>query len=224
MIYNIHDSEPFDIMQQPILEIDSIQSYYDFCETQYFVDACVGNRVLEIGANHGDHSRRILKTSPCYFDIIEGDSAAAQQISSINHIDNIIIDDAMMALKEKKCYDVVICLGVLYHLHSPLHLLEMIVNNCNPNKIIMDCVQAPETLSFDLEMSNHPGNNQTRTKWRSCNLNFVVPFLTYLQAMDQLGFDLKKVHRIKVKNYYSKQSSWMALWETKNVQSQTSDT
>jgi hypothetical protein len=34
--------------------------------------------------------------------------------------------------------DVVVCFGVLYHLHSPLHLLELIVNKSKPTTVMLE--------------------------------------------------------------------------------------
>jgi SAM-dependent methyltransferase len=197
-------------------------SYLEFCGEQYF-SACEDNRVLEIGAGHGRHSEKILQRNPAHLTTIEGDKQAATELSSVKGI-NIVVDDVMMVLKNDHPFDVVICLGVLYHLHSPIHLLELIANHCRPSVIVLDCVMAPDVLQFCAERPNNPGNNQTRNGWRSAGLNLVAPFLVYLQCMDALGYELRKVHRLQVKNYFAKQNSWMALWRIKNDCSQNSST
>jgi SAM-dependent methyltransferase len=211
MQINIYQDNLFDIEKQPTLIFNQVDHYYDFCRQEYF-ECCRDVRVLELS---GGHEKEILSHCPEYFKIIEGSKIFAENLKSIDGVDDVVIADMMMALKDTEIFDVVICLGVLYHLHSPLHLLELIVNNCRPSKIILDCVMAPEELSFLLEIPNVPGNNQTTKGWRSCNVNLVAPFLTYLQSMDQLGYNLKKVDRIHVENYFSKDNSWMALWEIK---------
>lgn len=211
MQFDMYHGNLFDITTQSILEFDHVDRYYDFCEQEYF-QHCRAATVLQLS---GGHSQKILSQKPKNIKIIEGNERVAKQEKSIDGVDTVVIDDMMMALKHRELFDIVICLGVLYHLHSPLHLLELIVNNCQPSKIILDCVLAPKNLSFDTEIPNVAGSNQTRLGWRSCNLNLVVPFLTYLQAMDQLGYELKKVDRIQVKNYFPKSNSWMALWEIK---------
>lgn len=215
MKINIFNDDPFDIEQIDPVWFDDLEDYLDFCKNQYF-NACKDARILEIGARHGAHSKKIRQQQPSQLTVIEGDRAAAEQLQQTRIVDKVIVDDVMMALKDKHSFDVVICLGVLYHLHSPIHLLELIVNNCGPVVIILDCVMAPDVLQFDNELTNYPGNNQTRSDWCGASVKLVAPFLTYLQCMDNLGYELHQVHRIQVKNYFSKSNSWMASWRRKN--------
>jgi SAM-dependent methyltransferase len=191
----------------------NLECYLNFCREQYF-NVCSGNRILEIGAGPGYHSEKILQETPAHLTIIEGDAQAAARLSLLKGVDNVIVDDVLMALKEPNSFDVVVCLGVLYHLHSPIHLLELIANHCKPNIVILDCVMAPDVLQFCYEEPNRPGNNHTRPDWRSGCTNLVAPFLTYLQCMNILGYELHQVHRIQVQNHFPKQNSWMALWRT----------
>jgi SAM-dependent methyltransferase len=209
--------EPFDIEQVTPLRFSCENKYLDFTEQNYF-DVCRGSSVLEIGPCEGKHTARILSQNPKYFEIIEGNKTTADILLQNKNIDRIVVDDVMLALTEKKSFDVVICLGVLYHLHSSLHLLELIVNNCNPKTLILDCVRAPSALEFLPEPSNLIGQNQTRQGWRSCDFNLVTPFLTYYDSMANLGYKMKQVHQIRVDNYFSKSNSWMASWKIDEVQ------
>lgn len=206
------NKEPFDIEQVALLKFGHTDEYYDFIKQNYF-DVCYNSRVLEIGPGMGEHTSRILSQNPKYVEIIEGDKTMVDLSLKKNNVDRVVIDDVMLALTEKKSFDVVICLGVLYHLHSSLHLLELIVNNCNPKILILDCVRAPSALEFLPETSNFTGQNQTRQGWRGCNFNLVIPFLTYHDAMINLGYKMKQVNRIQVDNYFPKSNSWMASWE-----------
>lgn len=214
MSIDIYQDNIFDIEKIEPVIFASTDAYHDFCKTVYF-DACRSSSVLEIGAGNGNHSLNISRQNPSRFVIIEGDSRIVGPLKDIAGVEHVITDDVMMALKDQNFFDVVICLGVLYHLHSPLHLLELIANNCRPSIVILDCVMAPKNLEFVTEDQNVPGNSQVRPNWRSCNMNLVAPFLTYLQSMDNLGYVLDKVHRIQVKNYFPKNNSWMASWRIK---------
>lgn len=210
MAVDIFDMDPFDIESIVPKIFPTVDLYYNFCKDNYFY-LCKDASVLEIGAGHGIHSLKILEQNPAHLSIIEGDSLAAQRLLEIDLV-TVTVDDVMMALKNKNPFDVVICLGVLYHLHSPLHLLELIVNHCEPKIIILDCVMAPAVLQFENEEPNHSGNNQTRSQWRSAGVNLVAPFLTYLQCMHSCGYALDRVDRIQVDNHWPKKNSWMALW------------
>ena len=202
----------FDIEQLTPVEFDSIKSYLDFCRNEYFV-VCQDSTILEIGPFDGCHTKEIIKLNPRSIEVVEGNKECCDNMSSIDKISQIHHDDAMLFLYQPRPFDVVVCLGVLYHLHSPLHLLELITNHCQPKTIILDCVMAPEILQFLPEEKNIAGSNQVRPNWKSADINLVVPFLTYLQAFENLGYHMKKVHRIRVNNYFPKSNSWIALWE-----------
>ena len=111
------------------------QEYLDFVQQNYF-SYCKDQSILEIGPNNGDHTRLIVKEFPKSLDVIEADSTCKQSLEKFN-INNIVIDDSQHYLLEnKKDYDVVVCCGVLYHLHNPLTMLEIIVNQCDPKYVI----------------------------------------------------------------------------------------
>lgn len=204
----------YDIEKLQPLVFDNVQSYLDFCSQEYF-GHCQYQSVLEIGPGDGRHTREILKHTPRSIDTVEGHEPC------LNHADKLSViqehhDDVMLFLGQPRLFDVVLCLGVLYHLHSPLHLLELIVNHCQPRALIMDCVMAPQQLQLLPESRGVWGSNQPRLHWRSCDVNLVIPFLTYLQVLDHLGYSATKINRIAVCDDHSKHNSWMALWEKKH--------
>ena len=195
--------------------IDGNQSdYYSFINHTYF-SICKDQRVLEIGAFFGDHSKLIATQSPSYFEIVEGDASVIERLENIPKIDKVIHNDIILELQENsKPFDVCICLGVLYHLHSPLHLLELMVNKCQPKFILLDTVEAPYPLVFEPEIINRPGNCQTIDNWKSCKLNFVVPFYIYNQSLHNMGYQLESVNKQAV-SWFPKSNGWTALWKLK---------
>lgn len=204
----------YDIETLARTEFDSAQQYLEFCADQYFT-VCRGQSVLEIGPGDGRHTKLIMRQDPITIELIEGHEPCKAQLEDLA-VRELHQDDVMLFLDRPRPFDVVICLGVLYHLHSPLHLLELIVNHCRPRMIILDCVMAPQHLQLLPEPKNMYGSNQPRSNWRSCDVNIVLPFLTYLQVLEHMGYVASKIHRITVRDDPSKHNSWMALWEDKN--------
>jgi hypothetical protein len=136
-------------------------------------------------------------------------------LSNITGIDNVIHNDVIIELQENsKQFDVCVCLGVLYHLHSPLNLIELIINKCQPKYLLLDCVTAPHPLVFLDEVPNKPGNCQTVKEWKSCKLNFVIPFFIYNQSLHNMGYKLELVNKQAV-SYFPKSGGWTALWKLK---------
>jgi len=207
-----YNQPPYNIQTDAFIFSGSESDYYDFINTNYF-NIIKKSSVLEIGPFDGRHSQLIVDNSPDYFEVIEGDKQSCEFLNKILGINNIIHDDVMQNLISPRPFDVVVCFGVLYHLHSPLHLLELIVNHCDPEYILLDCVMEQEQLSFLYEPTDIPGNAQTRSGWKTCSKNLVIPFLIYLDAMKNLGYTLDLVNRVQIKNYRPKNNSWVARWK-----------
>jgi hypothetical protein len=208
----IHNQQPYDIQTDASIFSGVESDYYDFINTNYF-NIITQSSVLEIGPLLGHHSKFIIDNGPTYFEVIEGDEKSCQYLKTIPGINSVIHDDVMQNLTSSKPIDVVVCFGLLYHLHSPLHLLELIVNHCDPEYILLDCVMEQGELAFLYEKTNVPGNAQTRNGWKTCSKNLVIPFLIYLEAMKNLGYTLDLVHRVKIKDYRPKTNSWVARWK-----------
>ena len=188
------------------------KEYLDFVQKEYFAE-CKDQTVLEIGPNDAAHTRLILNESPTNLTVIEPNVSCNDILKECN-VDQIINDDANLYLtKNKKEYDVVVCCGVLYHLHSPLYLLELIVNQCNPKKIILDCTIDQKNISFLVEEDNLPGNRFTVNQWKSSRFNLIAPFDIITKSMYNMGYRLIKKDMIKNTEWKSKDSVWIALWE-----------
>ena len=197
--------------------------YLSYLQQQY-LKHCKDKLVLEIGPSFGHHNELIVRENPKQIDVIEGDHRQIpylQKFSGVSTspeysdlIDNIIQDDAQLYLLEnKKQYDVVICFGVLYHLHDPLSMLEVIINQCNPTHVILDCVVGPEDLEFIPEVNWHPGNRQPRSNWKSAGFNLVAPFDIVNESMHNMQYKLIKNDYIMVSDRISKSNTWIGLWE-----------
>ena len=202
------------VIDQPIVDCfdQNNQKYFDFLRQEY-LSVCYNRQVLEIGANHGDHTKLIIGQSPKYLEVVEPDPDAMQLIQKRFPGINLIQDDIFNVLGNERKFDVVICFGVLYHLHSPLYLLESIVNRCNPDFILLDCVNSPDALAFLPEPPNVTGNRFTVGKQKSCNFNLVVPFEIVLQSMQHLGYTLLKNSELSLSDNSSKGNSWIGLWK-----------
>ena len=208
---------PYDVLTNQEAVTGSKLEYLEYLNKYYF-HVCEKSRVLELGPwSLADHSKLIIKNNPSYLELIEGDSSAVDILRLIKGIDNVLCDDIMIALQSPKNFDVVVCFGVLYHLHSPLHLLELIVNNCRPKHILLDSVHASHPLVFAHEEPNVHGNVQYRTGWRGSGMNFVVPFFIINWALSNMGYTLIKADNLNI-DFFTKSNSWVGLWQQQETQ------
>lgn len=193
------------------------EQYLDLIAEEYFL-VCAGKNVLEIGPLDGTHTKIIGKISN-RLTLIEPDSEQYDILKEIPGVTDIIVDDANFVLGQPLPNDVVVCCGVLYHLHSPLHLIELIVNNCEPQYVILDCIKhylnSPGFMPYYIEELNKTGYRFSRPDWKTIGLNQSMPFETAEQAMTQLGYNLVRYTdlNVNVTDFASKYNFWMALWE-----------
>jgi hypothetical protein len=191
----------------------TLDEYLTLMSDEYF-SICQDKSVLEIGPYDGIHTKLIVNHSPKYLELIEPNTKISENLRSIAGVDSLIIDDAFFILKDKHPADVVVCCGVLYHLHSPLYLLELITNHCNPEYIILDCATDQKSISFLREADNIPGNRQLILNWRSAGYNLVAPFNIVAQSMNNMGYTLIKKHEFGEDiEWKSKENFWVGLWK-----------
>jgi len=205
---------PFDFPSDIVTLTGNQADYYSFVNDTYF-PICKDQRVLEIGPNVGWHSAYIAKQSPSYFEVVESDTRCIKTLNNIPTINKVVHNDILLELQaNSKQFDVCICLGVLYHLHSPLYLLELIVNKYQPKFILLDNVTAPHPLVFKSENVNQYGSYHTIDNWKTCQLNFVVPFFICNQSLHAMGYQLETANKQTVA-WFPKSNGWTALWKLK---------
>lgn len=191
------------------------KDYLNFLFDEYF-HVLQQKRVLEIGPNQGDHIKTIQKTNPIYHEAIEANKKFVDKLTTQYPTVNVLHADIFDVLSTYKKFDVTVCFGVLYHFHSPLHLLELIVNNTDPEFVLIDCVCAPDNLKFNNEDVNMYGNRFSVNNWKTANFNLVVPFEIVSQSMKHMGYSLVKKSMLNINDNLSKSNSWIGMWKNES--------
>jgi len=200
---------PFDHSLQTETIVGDWNQYIESIDQNY-LSVCNNKTILEIAGGRGIISKRIVQQSPKKFTMVDPGfkTSPIEETSQIEFISK----DINLCLSQPSPFDVVICFGLLYHLHSPLHLLELIVNYCNPETIILDNVIAPHPLTFNHETHNIPGNRFVEKEWKHCPYNMPTPFFVINQSLDHMGYGLVKSHHLRCTEF-SKSNSWVASWQ-----------
>jgi len=206
----------------------TLDNYYDLLNSEYFT-ICKNKTVLEIGPFEGHHTRHIVAAGPGHLETIEFNFDTKEKLSAIVGIDNAIYDDALIVLQKHKPVDIVVCFGVLYHLHNSLELLELFANNCNPEYVMLDStrfggkydptpdVQNSGLAYYSPEIDNRPGNRHTKSGWKSAKINVVLPKEAINLAMTNLGYTQIKYHEPYVQGWVAKSNVWLGLWKRNNL-------
>jgi SAM-dependent methyltransferase len=161
---------------------------------QYYLDTinthfkwCKDSTVLEIGPYYGEHTRLIASHDPKSVTLVEYNQSAVETLQSEFNNYEVVYADVHDFLKTSRHFDVVVCCGVLYHLHSPIHLLELIVNRATPNTVILESVSPLDAICID-EEDNTPGMRYVDTEWKSAHCSFIPPFSVIIKAMESMGY------------------------------------
>ena len=126
-----------------------MKTYNKFLEETFSL--CKDKSVLELSTFRNGHSR-IIKEFASSWQGVEPD----QRFAGPNMFTGTANDFYKTKFGNQE-YDVVICLGLLYHLHSPMHLFEQIINKSKPKTIIIESVHVGDPTLEDEEF-NTSGN------------------------------------------------------------------
>tara|TARA_Y100000389_G_scaffold204509_1_gene257538 strand:+ start:2274 stop:2897 length:624 start_codon:yes stop_codon:yes gene_type:complete len=136
--------------------LEKIGKYLD----DNFLHLAEQKSVLEFGPAWGWMSYIISNRNPSDYTIVEPSSECIESLRKF--IDDTREDRKLFELTyndyyslEKKHFDLVLCCGLLYHLHSPIDLLEKIVNYNTPELLLVTNIEFSEThLSSEIEPVN----------------------------------------------------------------------
>ena len=176
---------------------DSIQDYQDNEKWDIYLNSicdyfkvCKDSTVLEIAPFFGTHTNVIKYHSPESITLVEMNEKAVIGLHRKQPDCEIIEDDIFSYLLEEHKFDVVVCCGLLYHLHSPLHLLELIVNRCTPLNVIIESFGTPGSVKVVDEVHNELGSLQISPNWKTAGLKMDLGSDIIIKAMHNMGYKL----------------------------------
>ena len=189
------------------MKLTEAEIFY-FKDIQNFFDCVTDKTVLDIGAKHGHHAEIILKNNPKKLTLLDSNqeycNLLKNKFENYNNVE-ILYDDAFLHVNQNsEKVDVVTLLGLLYHFHSPLHLIELVINHLNPKTIILDYPTGPmeqkefqnnffvpESVNFcriRLEQTNYKSWRNTRTDWKSINYSIIIPLYYIDKSLKDIGY------------------------------------
>jgi len=113
--------------------------YLEWSYKEFFSGIPVGSNVLEIGPGYGFHSELIQRQKPAFHRVVEPGIYEVERLKDIGC--DVISQSYQDFYTERRPCDVVVCCGVLYHILTPLDLIEKITNLSMPDKIIISNIE-----------------------------------------------------------------------------------
>lgn len=145
---------------------DDWSTYLRYLDRLNIFSLCEGKTVLEFASNAFWISDQIIRNSPTMLTCVDPDptyktlltSEVQQQYKNFDLFTGTATDFYNSAVRKE--YDVVFCMGLLYHIHNPIDLFEKIINFTSPSIIIIETVLSKDTTgaSLNMENINLPGN------------------------------------------------------------------
>jgi len=161
----------------------------DFID-QNFLQICRDRTVLEVGCFEGWITERILNHNPRHLVLLESHKRSVDYVVEKFPQATVIHGDMheYADLKQIGPVDVALVLGVIYHSHAPLYALEVLVNCCDPQAVILDNMNP--RFEWCEEPSNEQGMRCTVNRQKTCNIVMNIDNEITIKAMNNLGYQL----------------------------------
>ena len=168
------------------------QATWDYIGDTY-LSICHNKATCEVGPYDGWITHQILKHSPSSLTLIESSAPVIDNLKKdplISSNCNIIYGDMHYDMSKVGKVDVAILLGIVYHSHAPLHFLEEVVNNCDPDIILID--NPGGILSWSNETPNFGGMRYATSKKKTCDIVITIDETIIITAFTNMGYTLTK--------------------------------
>lgn len=175
------------------------EEYLAFLEQEDIFGPCTNARTLEIGPLTGKISKLIQKKRPSKHVTVEPDPKypATHNCTYQRYINNY-----------QNEFDVVVCMGVLYHLHSPFDMLEKIITINKPKTFILETID-PRTPKPQV---NHEEVNTTGFSWDTIvPFNVCFPIKYYREFLEGQGYEQSKCYEMRNHGIYAESKKEQTL-------------
>lgn len=174
------------------------RNVYEYVGATYF-DICRDRTVVEIGPYDGEFTEQILAHNPKLVVAIEASLPAVVKVERKFKTDSrvkTVHGDMHFDLAQVGSIDVAIVLGVIYHSPAPLFFLEELVNQCNPEIILLDMPGSSPGWGVECqrEEPNISGMRFTTTNRKTCNIVIQLYVETVVEAMRNLGYGVARAN------------------------------
>ena len=170
--------------------------YMQYLADNYF-NVVKDKTVLEIASHCGCHTKLMLDLGAKNLICVEpnrNDVIMMADLYSDPRIKMHVSTANDYYRENQEQVDVVTCFGLLYHLHSPLHLVEQIINISNPKYFIVETLLCDNnTLDVCFEESNLPGNFfRDKSVSKPIRANIVLKLEDIYNCIVDTGYTLVK--------------------------------
>lgn len=189
--------EPMISTWHRLSELDD-QNYIDFMFNCLAI--CNNKTILELGSFGGWHTDIMLKFNPKKIICVEPNKECSEEEVYKNNSDVVALHSCTANdyyTDNNNLVDVVVCCGLLYHLHSPMHLLEKIINVSKPRYILVETIDYDDAGFHNAEF-HVAGNAHADKDTKFPILKFMsVSANTIIECVETTNYRVEKINRCK---------------------------
>lgn len=176
---------------------DEFGDYLLYLSDNYYSVARNAN-VLEFGPMNGYHTAAIALQQPNTITCVEPsprtkfDRFALCNATIIKATANDYYNDRVV-----RPYDVVTCMGLLYHFHSPLHFIEQVINYSKPKYFIIESVHVTDfKLKYEQVQADGQAFPDQGIENQIC-YSLLMPTELINSVIESMGYKLAKYELYK---------------------------
>ena len=177
--------------------VDSWQEYMAHLENNNIFECIENKNVLEIGTANGLFWETYNLYNPSSITGLDPDTRW-DLTSGLDEKD--MIRESYDTYLPKTGYDVIICFGFIYKLHSPIHLLELMARS-RPEYIILEDLDNEELVCGPL-VTNYAGGVGELVVSDEVYCPYVtkLPMNTIISAMESMSYRLENSYKMETEH------------------------
>lgn len=180
-----------------------------------FFDRLRGQDVLEIGPATGWFTHALLESGVKHLTLVESNLDFIFELEHKFHQDprvTVIFDDIARFLNKPIKFDTVVCLGMIYHLSSPIDLLERIASYAAPDYVLLDSPHQPLAI---VPEGNDLGDRRSVLDYLRSGFSITIPIDAQKLILSDLDYELVDEMSLSAYNINSKEQSSIMLFQKK---------
>ena len=163
--------------------------------------------VADVGCNNGYYMFRMIEQNPTKIIGFDPSPHYKTQFDFINHFLNCDIIYELLGVEHiefyKTKFDVIFCLGVLYHRSDPIGALKSLKKSLNKNGVLF-------LDTFIIDGDNHVALSPSKTYSKIPNIYFVPTITTLFHWCKRAGFKSVEILRVtKTTTNEQKYTKWL---------------
>ena len=168
----------------------ALEAYFHHIEHNDIFSCIKGKKVLEIGTAEGLFWETYNKYDPLSVTGLDPDD----RWTLIDDVkDSDIIRESYLSYLPTTDYDVIICFGLIYKLHSPIHLLELIASS-KPEYIVLEDLGLMDQDPCELYLAGQHGSLGELLVYNDVHSRYVSALSgnAIVDIMEDMSYTLEK--------------------------------